>query len=49
MPELSALQGLHMSTLKQAFSVLAAEGLIVVRQGRTAGLDAGHPLHRPGW
>jgi DNA-binding transcriptional regulator YhcF (GntR family) len=56
MPEPGALQGLPMNTLKHAFSVLAEEGLIVVRQGRTAVVagdppDQGEPgrrLWRPG-
>jgi integrase len=42
MPELGALQGLPMNTLKHAFSALAKEDLIVVRQGRTA-VVAGEP------
>ena len=56
MPEFCTLQGIRMSTLKHAFSVLAEEGLIVVRQGRTAVVagdppDKGEPgrrLWRPG-
>jgi hypothetical protein len=56
MPELGALQGLPMNTLKHAFSVLAEEGLIVVRQGRTAVVagdppgqgEPGRRLWRPG-
>jgi DNA-binding transcriptional regulator YhcF (GntR family) len=51
-PEFCALQGLQVSTLQHVFSVLAAEGLIVVRQGRTAVVagdppDAREPGRRP--
>jgi hypothetical protein len=56
MPEFCALQGLHMSTLQHTFSVLATEGVIVVRQGRTAVVagdppgqgEPGRRLWRPG-
>jgi DNA-binding transcriptional regulator YhcF (GntR family) len=34
--EMSALQGVPVATLQHALEILANEGLIVVRQGRTA-------------
>jgi integrase/DNA-binding transcriptional regulator YhcF (GntR family) len=40
--DLQALQGIRRSTLQHAFTVLADEGLIIVRQGR-AGVVAGAP------
>jgi integrase len=53
--ELQSLQGLRRTTLQHAFSVLAEEGLIVVRHGRNAvvaGEDDSEPgkrrLRRPG-
>jgi integrase len=53
--ELQSLQGIRRTTLQHAFSVLADEGLIVVRHGRNAvvaGEDDGEPgkprLSRPG-
>jgi len=47
--EMSALQGVPVATLQHALTVLADEGLLVVRQGRTAVVvgDAG-PDRRPG-
>src|ERR1700747_2015254 len=41
--EMSALQAVPVATLQHALAVLADEGLVVVRQGRTAGVagDAG--------
>jgi integrase len=47
--EMSALQGVPVATLQHALAVLADEGLLVVRQGRTAVVadDAG-PDRRPG-
>jgi hypothetical protein len=47
MPELCALQDPRMSTLLYAFSVLADEGVLVVRQERTA-VVAGDPPGRGG-
>jgi hypothetical protein len=54
--ELQARQGVRRSTLQHAFAVLADEGLIVVRQGRTAVVAGSSPdegevagrLWRPG-
>ena len=47
--EMSALQDVPVGTLQHALAVLADEGLLVVRQGRTAVVadDAG-PDRRPG-
>ena len=47
--EMSALQGIPVATLQHALAVLADEGLLAVRQGRTAVVvgDAG-PDRRPG-
>ena len=49
--EMSALQDVPVATLQHALAVLADEGLIVVRQGRTAvvaGDVGGGPAIRPG-
>ena len=47
--EMNALQGIPVATLQHAMAVLADEGLLVIRQGRTAVVagDAG-PDRRPG-
>jgi hypothetical protein len=52
--ELSALQGVRTATLQHALSTLAAEGLVLIRQGRTAvvlgeaAAGAGRAPRRPG-
>ena len=47
-PELARLQGLKPGTIRHAFLVLEAEGLLVIRHGRTTQVAGTRPHQRPG-